>query len=458
MARNPNNQPILLIMDGHGSHCTDKMLDYGIAQNPPVHLFLFPPHTTHRLQPLDVGVFGIAQRLYLDRSDLCTYQGQPITRATVISEWMSLRPRFMTEKIIASSWAHTGNYPINPNVFTDDDYAPSHTYSTHTHLPAGYPVEEDHSDTDSSENFEIIGVDGHAESEQTVSIVYVCADQHEIELTLIPQHEPSTSDDARQPESSGSAGNKPQSPQALPSKKDLQLPDGFRIDCRQDVYRELARLRTIAEVAFKQAEEASAHAKLMAKENGELRRQINAPKPGRSRKQNTQSRFLTGEEGLKLHYEAKAKEVQGAKEAEEKLKQARDLEEERQRHREAEAPTTVWGGAWQNRAKPNIQDLAFALDLSIDGTKGELVERIRAHLETTPSRKADERFAGLYAPVTRGRRRKPPTTVAEQPAELIQDLVEPIEGLVGDSVEGNGACSEQNTSAEVPRHNLRRRG
>lgn len=172
MARNPNRQPILLIMDGHGSHCTDHMVEYGIAHDPTVHLFLFPPHTTHRLQPLDVGVFGVAQHLYLDRSDLRTYEGNPITHATVISEWIDLRPRFMTEKIIESSWKHTGNYPINPNIFPDDDYAPSHTSSTHTHLPVGYPVDEISLESNYSSSSQLNGLQAEdgTENKSLVSI------------------------------------------------------------------------------------------------------------------------------------------------------------------------------------------------------------------------------------------------------------------------------------------------
>lgn len=167
MARNPNNQPILLIMDGHGSHCTNSMIDYGISHSPPAHLFLFPPHTTHRIQPLDVGEFGIAQRLYLDRSDLRTYQGRPITRATVISEWMDLRPKFLTKKLILSSWEHTGNYPINPGIFNDEDYAPSHVSSTSAHLPEGYPIDDVHSDTESES--ELNGPEPTSNEESEVS-------------------------------------------------------------------------------------------------------------------------------------------------------------------------------------------------------------------------------------------------------------------------------------------------
>ncbi|KAH7310227.1 hypothetical protein B0J17DRAFT_634312 [Rhizoctonia solani] len=260
----------------------------------------------------------------------------------------------------------------------------------------------------------------------------------------------------------------------------------------QDVYREFARLQTIGEAAFEQAERAEAHARLMAKENSELQQQINTPKSVKTWKLNTQAQFLTGEEGLRLCNEAAAKEAAEAAEVVEREKKAHemecpnvvlglrsrlaptayipafdvvsnelvggddedagngsnglfsrvlwtwwemdvnkgirpedlrveralyiyyrsemtktkgncmmlkngviakwrdlgaeflasagqhgyDMEEQRQHCWEAEAPTTIWGGAWWNQAKPDIHNLAFALDLSIDGTKGKMVERI----------------------------------------------------------------------------------
>ncbi|CAG2211447.1 unnamed protein product [Mytilus edulis] len=46
---------ILLTMDNHESHLSIELIDLAIARN--VDLFCLPPHTTHILQPLDVGCF-----------------------------------------------------------------------------------------------------------------------------------------------------------------------------------------------------------------------------------------------------------------------------------------------------------------------------------------------------------------------------------------------------------------
>ena len=43
--------PVVLFVDGHMD-----LIQYARSQG--VHLFCFPPHLTHILQPLDVGVYG----------------------------------------------------------------------------------------------------------------------------------------------------------------------------------------------------------------------------------------------------------------------------------------------------------------------------------------------------------------------------------------------------------------
>jgi hypothetical protein len=42
-------------MDGHGSHLTDEFINFCWDCN--IIPFLLPPHSTHLLQPLDIGVF-----------------------------------------------------------------------------------------------------------------------------------------------------------------------------------------------------------------------------------------------------------------------------------------------------------------------------------------------------------------------------------------------------------------
>lgn len=47
---------ILLLLDGHASHLGEEFVS--LARQHLVHVVLLPPHTSHLLQPLDVGVFA----------------------------------------------------------------------------------------------------------------------------------------------------------------------------------------------------------------------------------------------------------------------------------------------------------------------------------------------------------------------------------------------------------------
>jgi DDE superfamily endonuclease len=66
-ARNKSGKPILLVLDGHGSHETSEIIRLAELHN--IVILCLPPHTTHKLQPLDVGVFGPFQRAWLDQCD-----------------------------------------------------------------------------------------------------------------------------------------------------------------------------------------------------------------------------------------------------------------------------------------------------------------------------------------------------------------------------------------------------
>ncbi len=50
----PPARPVLLIEDGHGSHVTLDVID--LARKNDIHLLSLPSHTSHILQPLDIGV------------------------------------------------------------------------------------------------------------------------------------------------------------------------------------------------------------------------------------------------------------------------------------------------------------------------------------------------------------------------------------------------------------------
>ena len=51
----PPTRPVLLIQDGHASHISIEVIEYARANS--IYILCLPAHTTHILQPLDVGVF-----------------------------------------------------------------------------------------------------------------------------------------------------------------------------------------------------------------------------------------------------------------------------------------------------------------------------------------------------------------------------------------------------------------
>ena len=70
--------PILLIMDGHGSHVTGKLIAACITKD--IDLLIMPPHCSHVLQPLDVGVFSPLKKFHGQEVD--RYSRQSISRIT----------------------------------------------------------------------------------------------------------------------------------------------------------------------------------------------------------------------------------------------------------------------------------------------------------------------------------------------------------------------------------------
>lgn len=82
-----SGKPILLIFDGHGSHLTEEIHQLALSHN--IHLFCLPAHTTHKLQPLDVGIFGPLGNAFSKRCDeVLEDTGQEIPEKNFVKEYM----------------------------------------------------------------------------------------------------------------------------------------------------------------------------------------------------------------------------------------------------------------------------------------------------------------------------------------------------------------------------------
>ena len=119
------DSPVLLIMDNHDSHITLESLD--IAKENGITLLTFPPHCSHKLQPLDRAVYGPLKRYYNQACNLWQMQnpGRPMNIYDVAGNLWTSYPLAFTPKNIMAGFEVSGIYPMNPNIFRDDEFLSS---------------------------------------------------------------------------------------------------------------------------------------------------------------------------------------------------------------------------------------------------------------------------------------------------------------------------------------------
>lgn len=119
------SKPGVLLMDNHISHVSIEAID--IAKENGLSLLTFPPHCSHKLQPLDVCVYGPFKKYYGSFVDswLSQHGGRPVTIYETAELSGQAFARAFTIENIVSSFRATGIYPFNPDIFTDDVFLPS---------------------------------------------------------------------------------------------------------------------------------------------------------------------------------------------------------------------------------------------------------------------------------------------------------------------------------------------
>lgn len=105
----------LLIVDGHGSHLNLKFLSW--CESHKILVAVYRPHSTHRLQPLDVGMFAPLSSYYSQGLDDLVRRSEGHTRLSKRDFFSIFWPAFeraFTNNNIASSWSKTGLVPFDP--------------------------------------------------------------------------------------------------------------------------------------------------------------------------------------------------------------------------------------------------------------------------------------------------------------------------------------------------------
>lgn len=130
---------VLLLLDNHPSHITIEALDF--CKENGIIMLSFPPHCSHKLQPLDVSVHGPLKKAINTACDawMRSNPGQTMTIYNIPSIVAVAFPQAFTPRNIQAGFRCTGIFPFNRKIFDDTDFAPS--YVTDRPLPVMEPLE-----------------------------------------------------------------------------------------------------------------------------------------------------------------------------------------------------------------------------------------------------------------------------------------------------------------------------
>ena len=107
--------PVVLFLDGHQSHAALPLIE--LAKDHGVILYALPPHTTHLLQPLDVGVFAPLKQVWsqvLKKYKMETI-GTKVTKEVFPSLVAKMWPQVLLPEHLISGFRAAGLHPLKRN-------------------------------------------------------------------------------------------------------------------------------------------------------------------------------------------------------------------------------------------------------------------------------------------------------------------------------------------------------
>ena len=114
--------PVILYMDNHESHISIDSLNF--CKDNGIEVVTFPPHTTDRLHPLDKCVYKSLKNYYNAEcyNWLICNPGKTISIYEVGALFGKAYEKAFNPSNITSSFRSTGIWPINPDIFTEEDF------------------------------------------------------------------------------------------------------------------------------------------------------------------------------------------------------------------------------------------------------------------------------------------------------------------------------------------------
>lgn len=109
-----NQKPRILICDGFGTHESLEVLQYCFENN--IVLCRIPSHTSHKLHPCNIGVFGPQKAVYREEVEGLHRGGSGTAgKQHFTSLYSPARDRSLTPRNIKAGCLAAGLRPFNPN-------------------------------------------------------------------------------------------------------------------------------------------------------------------------------------------------------------------------------------------------------------------------------------------------------------------------------------------------------
>jgi hypothetical protein len=103
----------MLIWDGFGTHETLEILKFCFENN--IILCRLPSHTSHKLQPCDVGVFGLLKTAYCEQAKRMEQEGvNTVGKQHFAYLYSPARVSSLTKRNIIAAWRGSRLFPFNP--------------------------------------------------------------------------------------------------------------------------------------------------------------------------------------------------------------------------------------------------------------------------------------------------------------------------------------------------------
>ncbi|XP_033755666.1 uncharacterized protein LOC117338421 [Pecten maximus] len=122
----PAVRPVLLLLDGHSTHVRLEVVMK--CKENAIILFALPPHTTHKLQPLDRGCFKPLKEHYkIECKDFMEKNPRRVVSRFVFGKLFgAVYTKSLCPSTIINAFSKCGVFPFAPQVvLTSDDMAPS---------------------------------------------------------------------------------------------------------------------------------------------------------------------------------------------------------------------------------------------------------------------------------------------------------------------------------------------